>query len=164
VRDLLAAEMMLWKLAYLCAILAMLILGSAGCAHTTVEYVDPDRPMATVRVQRTTFFRHGRVDIQFPIATDVRIVDEPMGDNLATTAIIGASIAGAIAGPAGAAAVLGGATLLGVVTAIQRSDQPVQAEQDAPPLRPSEKPSVLPPTAQWNQFTCGGVMEPEWCR
>jgi hypothetical protein len=155
--------MIFYRLLFVVAVLALLCVGQ-GCAHTTVEYVDPARPEAVVRVARTTFLRHGRVDVQFPINADVRIVDEPISADLATVTLFAAAAAGAVAGPAGAATVLFGTGFLAAVGAIANDDEPAQAEQDAPPTKPSEQPSVLPPTAQWNQFTCGGVLEPGWCR
>ncbi len=148
--------------------LLMLVMAGQGCAHTTVRYVDPARPEAFVEVERTTFLRHGRVNVQFPINADVTIVDEPVSADLATVTLFAAATAGAVAGPAGIATVLFGTGFLAAVGAIA-DDDPGQATQDAPPLKPSEKmlpsPGVsIPPAATWSQFACGGVMQPDYCK
>jgi hypothetical protein len=164
-KDGLAAELLSWVVIFLVVCAAMLVLGTLeGCAHTTAKYVDPARPEAHVEVSRTTFLRHGSVSVQFPINADVRIYDEPMGDNLTTTAIVAGALAAAVAGPAGAAAVLGGATLLGIVTAVQTDDEEAPS-QEAPPFKPLERQSLQlgPIGGSWNQFACGGVMQPDWC-
>jgi hypothetical protein len=98
--------------------------------------------------------------------------------------ILGTVVGGVVAGPigAGAGGIVGllselldsATTLLGGEDPVPSCDPPLAppltpAEEDLPPIasRPPSEPRPWPPpiplAAQWNQFACGGVFQPDWC-
>jgi hypothetical protein len=163
-----------WLVPLLTALLGALFLASFGCTSTTLEYVDPARPEATVRVHRTTFMRNGVVEVDFPVQTTARIEDRPISPSLASLlaglgCVVGA-VLGAPAGPVGAGIGCAGGGILGGAAGLVGQDDEAQPEL-APPLRKREE-RRLPPTSRSGDplrplgplaFWCGRPTPQEWC-
>lgn len=138
--------MLLYRLLFAATVLALLCVGQ-GCTTTEFSYRDPQRPEADITLKRTTFLRHGSVTVDFPINAQVRIEDKPVSKPAAGMALglgcIVGTFLGIPAGPLGrAGGCLGGGVVGGLGSLLGSDDnEPVE---EAPPLRPSEKPPYVP--------------------
>lgn len=169
--------MLLYRLLFAAVVLGLLCVGS-GCASITIQ-----GDAVTIKPglrNLAVCFDEGKLESVIAYKQSRTFA----GQNV----VLGAAVGGMLGGPVGAGAggIMGLASeIIDAAAALGDPDPTPTCEAPlAPPLRPDEVPvSAVPPPvprpktprpfptedtialgAQWNQFMCGGVMEPSWCR
>jgi hypothetical protein len=176
-------EIVLYKAVFVAVIVGLLWVGGLGCASVRITVTEQ-----AGRTVTTTSITPGLRNMAVCFDEDTGKLESVIAYKQSRTfagqnVVLGAAVGGALGGPVGAGA--GG--VMGLLSelldsAVALGDQdptPTCEPPPAPPLRPDEVPvTSLPPVeprpprppielgfaASWNQFACGGVMEPEWCR